>query len=78
MEEAIILNLEGEICPYTLIYTIKKLEEVKQDLEKGKILEIFYDHPPVVENIPLEVSKRGFKSEVEKISSGKWKISIKK
>jgi TusA-related sulfurtransferase len=78
MEETIILNLEGEICPYTLIYTLKKLEEVKQDLEKGKILEIFYDHPPVVENIPLEVSKRGFTCEVEKVSSGKWKISIKK
>jgi len=78
MEEKITLNLEGEICPYTLIYTVKKLEEVKQDLEKGKVLVIFYDHPPVVENIPLEVSKRGFKCEVEKIFSGKWKISIKK
>lgn len=77
--ETIKLNLEGEVCPYPLIMTLKKFQESSQDLEAGrKILEVITDHPPASENIPREFLKRGFQVEVEKIGRAKWKIIIKK
>lgn len=73
------LNLEGEICPYTLIRTIKKVEEIKGDLQIGrKILEVIYDHPPAVDNIPTEFHKRGFQIEIKKTGMAKWQVIIKK
>ncbi len=77
--EIVKLNLEGEICPYPLIRTIKKVEELKEDLELGKkILEVIIDHPPALETIPSELKKRGFQVEIKKIDRVKWQILIKK
>ena len=77
--EIIKLNIEGEVCPYPLILTIKKYQEIKEDLESGrKTLEILTDHPPATENIPREFRKRGFLVEVKKIGPAKWKILISK
>ncbi len=77
--EIIKLNIEGEICPYPLITTIKKYQEIKENLESGKrILEVTTDHPPAYENIPREFRKKGFQVEVEKMGPAKWKIIIKK
>lgn len=71
------LNLEGEICPYTLTRTVRKVEEIKESLESGKAkLEVIYDHPPIVDNIPIEFQRRGFQVKVEKIGRGKWKTII--
>ena len=73
------LDLEGEICPYTLIRTVKKVEEIKKDLESGeKILEVHYDHPPIVDNIPAELQKRGFKVEIREIGRARWQAIIRK
>jgi TusA-related sulfurtransferase len=73
------LNVEGEICPYPLIKTIKKVEEQKRDLkDKGVVLEITTDCLPAIENIPFELQKRGFRAEVQKIEPLKWKIIIKR
>lgn len=78
-QEIIKLNIEGEICPYPLIKTIQKYQEIKEDLERGKkILEVLTDHPPASENIPREFIKRGFQVIVEKLGPAKWKIIIKK
>ena len=73
------LNIEGEICPYTLIRTVRKVEEIEEDLKSGrKILEVIYDHPPVVDNIPVEFQKRGFQVEIKKTGVAKWQVIIKK
>ena len=73
------LNLEGEICPYPLISTIKKVEEMEKDLrEERKILEVITDCAPTIENIPFELERRNFKVEIKKIEPLKWKIIIKK
>jgi len=73
------LNIEGEICPYTLIQTVRKVEEIEEDLKSGrKILEVIYDHPPVVDNIPVEFQKRGFQVEIKKTGVAKWQVIIKK
>lgn len=73
------LNLEGEICPYTLIRTIRKVKEIERDLKSGrKILEVIYDHPPVVDNVSVEFQRRGFQVEIKKIGIAKWQAIIKK
>jgi len=77
--EVVQMNLEGEMCPYTLILTIKKSKEIKADLDSGrKILEVLVDHSPTTDNFPAEFGKRGYQVEVEKIGSGRWKVVIKK
>ena len=73
------LNIEGAICPYTLIRTVRKVEEIEEDLKSGrKILEVIYDHPPIVDNIPVEFQKRGFQVEIKKTGVAKWQVIIKK
>ena len=77
--EIVQLNLEGEICPYTLILTIRKSKEIKVDLDSGKkILEILVDHSPTTDNFPSEFSKRGYQVDIKKLGSGRWKVTIKK
>lgn len=77
--EIVKLDLEGEICPYTLIRTIKKVEDIREDLlSKRKVLEVTYDHPPVIDNIPGEIQKRGFQVSIEKIGPARYRGMIKK
>jgi len=65
-----ILNLENEICPYTLIYAVQKAEEIKEDLDSGrKILQVIVEHPPVIDNFPDEFGRRGYRVEIEKVAA---------
>jgi len=34
--ETVKLNLEGEICPYALIFAIRKAKEIENDLRSGR------------------------------------------
>jgi len=73
------LNLEGEVCPYPLISTLKKVRQEEKELKEGKIfLEVTTDCPSALENIPFELKKRDFQVDVQKIEPLKWKIIIKK
>jgi len=73
------LNLENEICPYTLIKALKKSKEIENDLKSGnKILEVIVDHPPTIDNFPEEFKKRGYQVEIKKVGAAKWGIVIKK
>lgn len=75
--EVVKLDLEGEICPYTLISAIKKIEEIGADLKAGlKILEITVDHPPVIDNFPEEFERRGHKVKVVKYSLSRWRVIV--
>jgi len=79
MREVVILNLEGEVCPYPLIISVRKSKEIEEDLKAGrKTLEIIIDHPPSLETIPLRFKKEGFTVNVEKIGAAKWRIIVKK
>jgi len=78
-QEIIQLNLEGELCPYPLILSLKKYNQIKEDINSGKkILEIITDCVAAIENIPFEYKKRGFNVNTEKVKAGTWKITIKK
>lgn len=77
--EIVKLNLEGEICPYTLILAIKRSKEIEGDLKTGKkILEIIVDHPPIVDNFPGEFGRRGYQVEIKKTGPSSWLVRIKK
>jgi tRNA 2-thiouridine synthesizing protein A len=39
------LDVQGEICPYPQIYTMRKLESMRP----GTVLEVLTDHPPAAE-----------------------------
>ncbi len=71
-----IIDLRGEICPYTFVLTKLNLEELKPNT----ILEVIIDYPPAAENIPRSVKEQnlGEVLGVDKISSNEWKITIKK
>lgn len=70
------IDLTGEVCPYTFVYTKLNLEEI----EPEQILEVLIDYPPAVENIPRSVKeqKLGEILSVNKINDREWKITIKK
>ncbi len=72
-----VLNLENEICPYTLIQALKKADLMDEELRNGKKkLQILVDHPPAVDNFPAEFKNRGFKVKVEKIDQAKWSVIV--
>ncbi len=77
-DEVIKLNLEGEVCPYPLILTLKKYKEVKNELESGKVLEVMLDHSPAADNITGEIEKQGGKTEVVKTGTAQWSVRIQK
>lgn len=77
-DNTIKLNLEGEVCPYPLIMTLKKFKEHANDLEAGKILEITLDHSPATENIAGEIEKQGGITETVKTGSAQWNMKIQK
>lgn len=67
------LDVRGQVCPYPELLTLKAL----QSLSAGDTLEIVIDNPPSVRDIPVTLSKRGYKSpEVTRLESGTWKIVI--
>lgn len=45
-----ILDIRGEKCPDTFVYTKIKLEELAYG--GGGVLKVIVDYPPAVENIP--------------------------
>jgi tRNA 2-thiouridine synthesizing protein A len=70
------VDLKGEVCPLTFVYTKLNLEE----MEPNQILEVLVDYPPAVENIPRSVKAQelGEILSVVKVNDEGWKIKIKK
>lgn len=50
MQVTEILDIRGEKCPDTFVYTKIKLEELAYS--GGGVLKVIVDYPPAVENIP--------------------------
>ncbi|MHA1191848.1 MAG: sulfurtransferase TusA family protein [Promethearchaeota archaeon] len=72
------LDIRGKICPLTFVYTKLALEE----LEKGKILEVYLDFPAALKNIP-ESCKRQNIAELLEIKEhhsdrSEWIMILKK
>lgn len=60
------LDLRGEKCPDTFVYSKIKLEELAEI--GGGVLKIIVDYPPAVENIPRSLKDEKIKYEVLKIN----------
>jgi TusA-related sulfurtransferase len=50
------LDLQGEPCPYPLIYSLEVLDK----MEKGQVLELIADCPQSFRSVPEEAVKHGY------------------
>lgn len=70
-----VLDIRGEVCPFTFIETKLKLEEMKS----GEILEVITDHEPAARDVPKSVEQEGHEViEVLKTGEREWRITIRK
>ncbi len=70
-----ILDLRGEVCPYTFVKSKLALEE----MAIGEVLEVLVDFPPSVKNVPKSMEMEGQEVlEVEELSPRTWRIRIRK
>ena len=70
-----ILDIRGEVCPYTFVKSKLAIEQ----LRSGQILEIIVNHLPAVENVPRSLENEGHKIlEVKNVSDEDWHIFVKK
>ena len=71
-----ILDLKGEVCPFTFVKTKLRLET----MEAGEILKIFVDNNESASNVPRSLDLEGHNVlSVEKNSTdGLWSITVEK
>lgn len=77
MKETEILDIRGEKCPNTFVYTKIKLEDLAYS--GGGILKVIVDYPPAVENIPrsLKTEKVSYKLlDVKKVDENTYELLI--
>jgi len=69
------LDLRGEVCPFTFVRTKLRLEE----LPTGAHLKVLVDHAPAIANIPRSAREWGQTVVgVERAGEGQWTIEIEK
>ncbi len=68
------IDLRGELCPYTLIYTKKKIDE----LEPGAALLVLIDNEDATQTIPAWAEQAGHKLLELKPYTNGWRIMLQK
>lgn len=69
-EEIIKMDITKEVCPSTLLITLKAVNENKEKLRKGKAkMVVTLDHKPATQTIPYAVTKMGYTAKVRKLGS---------
>ena len=69
------LDIKGEVCPYTFVWSKLALE----DLEDDQVLEIIVDHFPAVTNVPRSLRAEGHRVLlVEQVNYSDWRIAVQK
>ncbi|RMD58863.1 MAG: sulfurtransferase TusA family protein [Nitrospirae bacterium] len=70
-----VLDIRGEVCPYTLVKSKLGIESV----DIGDVLEIILDYPEASQSIPKAMENYGHKVLcVEKINDKDWVIQVRK
>ena len=70
-----VLDIKGEVCPYTLVKSKLALE----GMESGQILEVLLDHEPATVNVPQSLHNEGHEIlGLEKLGENDWKLRVKK
>jgi len=69
-----LLDVRGEICPYPMLKAMEALPR----LAPGEALEVLTDHPPALQTIPAYTSRLGYRSRIEEVAPGLWKVIVEK
>jgi TusA-related sulfurtransferase len=70
-----VINLCGELCPFTFVRTKLALE----DLPIGAVLRVIVDHEPAIRNIPRSATEWGQEVlAVTSLSPRTWAIDLRK
>ena len=70
-----LLDLKGEVCPYTFVKSKLALEE----MESGQVLRVIVDNPGSAANVPRSLSSEGHQIlHVEILNDTDWAITVKK
>jgi TusA-related sulfurtransferase len=70
-----LLDLKGEVCPYTFVKSKLALE----DMESGQVLRIIVDNPGSAANVPRSLGSEGHQIlEVVKLNEADWAITVRK
>jgi len=70
-----LLDLSGEVCPYTFVRTRLALEA----LPLGAELTVTLDHPPAARNVPRSAREWGQEVlAVDETEPGRWRVRIRK
>ena len=73
--ERAVLDLRGEVCPYTFVRTRLRLEE----LPLGAALDVVVNHPPAATNVPRSAREWGQEvAGVTETAPGEWTIALVK
>ncbi|HIJ60345.1 MAG TPA: sulfurtransferase TusA family protein [Nitrospirae bacterium] len=77
--ETTILDIRGQVCPSTLLVSLKEINKHKDSLKSGKSkLKIITDNRDAVTTIPESCKSMGYPCDVEKSVEGYYIITIKK
>lgn len=70
-----VIDLAGELCPFTFVRTKLALEE----LPIGALLRVIVDHEPAIRNIPRSATEWGQEVlGVTRLSTHTWAIDLRK
>jgi tRNA 2-thiouridine synthesizing protein A len=69
-EQPELLDLAGEVCPYTFVRTKLRLEE----LPLGAALHILVDHAPAADNVPRSLVAEGQEVVSVTAEGARWRI----
>jgi len=70
-----VLDIRGEVCPYTYVKTRLALEEMKT----GQVLSVQVDYEPATRSVPRSVTIQGDEIlSVMLTQPGEWEILIRK
>ncbi len=70
-----VLDIKGEVCPYTFVKTKLALET----MESGQVLQVIVDHRPAIDNVPRSVEGEGHEVlDISPLDSTGWAITIRK
>ena len=70
-----VLDLTGEVCPFTFVRTKLALEA----LPLGAALRVIVDHEPARDNVPRSARQWGQEvAGVEELAPGRWAIDLVK
>ena len=69
-----LLDVRGEICPYPMLKAMEALSKLGPE----EALEVLTDHPPALQTIPAYTGRLGYRSRIEEVAPGVWKVIVQR